>query len=34
MTDDFLGAIRSAKPTLTQEMIDEFRIETERFKRA
>jgi hypothetical protein len=33
-TDDFLAAIRSAKPTLTQEMIDEFRIETERFKRA
>ena len=33
-TEDFLGAIRSAKPTLTQEMIDEFRIETERFKRA
>ena len=28
------GAIRSAKPTLTQEMIDEFRVETERFKRA
>ena len=33
-TDDFLAAIRSAKPTLTQEMIDEFRVETERFKRA
>ena len=32
-TDDFLAAIRSAKPTLTQEMIDEFRVETERFKR-
>ena len=27
-------APRSAKPTLTQEMIDEFRVETERFKRA
>ena len=33
-TEDFLAAIRSAKPTLTQEMIDEFRVETERFKRA
>jgi transitional endoplasmic reticulum ATPase len=33
-TEDFLGAVGSAKPTLTPAMIDEFRSETERFKRA
>ena len=33
-TEDTLGAIRSAKPTLTQEMIDVVRSETEQFRRA
>jgi len=32
-TEDFLAAIENAKPTLTPEMIDEFRAETERFAR-
>jgi len=32
-TDDFLGAIASAKPTLTREMIDVFQSETEQFRR-
>jgi transitional endoplasmic reticulum ATPase len=32
-TEDFLAAIDSAKPTLTPEMIDAFREETERFAR-
>jgi transitional endoplasmic reticulum ATPase len=33
-TEDFLAAIENAKPTLTPEMIEAFREETERFARA
>lgn len=32
-TEDFLGAVQSAKPTLTPEMIETFRAETERYAR-
>jgi transitional endoplasmic reticulum ATPase len=32
-TEDFLAAIESAKPTLTPEMIEEFRVETARYAR-